>query len=189
MELTKESLFEKDLEGKVIIFKTDTVYGIGALLNDEAAIERIYEIKKRDKTNPLAVLVDNEETARRLVKNPDKVMPYVKAYWPGALTLVTKKSDAVSDSVTRGKDTVGIRMPSDPDALAILSHFGPMAVTSLNLSSEPPVLKYLDALEFENSVDFIVKGDDLDSLASTVYDVDRNVVLRQGSITVKPTEL
>ncbi|MFP4078523.1 MAG: L-threonylcarbamoyladenylate synthase [Bacillota bacterium] len=186
MELTKEALLKKDLEGKVIIFKTDTVYGIGALLNDEAAIERIYAIKKRDKKNPLAVLVDNEETARRLVKEPSKVLPFMRKYWPGALTLVTRKSDEVSDSVTRGKDTVGIRMPDDPDALSILSHFGPMAVTSLNLSSEPPVLNYQDALAFKASVDYIVKGNDLDSIASTVYDVDRDVVLRQGSITVDP---
>ncbi len=189
MIVSKQDLLKKDLKGKVVIFKTDTVYGIGALLNDADAVERIFEIKNRDKKNPLAVLVGHADDAYRLVHDPERIHPHVSEHWPGALTLVTKKSEAVSDAVTRGKKTVGIRMPDDTDALDILRCFGPMAVTSLNLSSEPPVLKYEDALKFEKVVDYVVEGDDLDSVASTVFDADEHRTLRQGAVVVNSKRL
>ena len=98
--------------------------------------------------------------------------------------MIFNKTSIISDSITSGFNTVGVRIPNDKIALDILEKYGPMAVTSLNISSEPAVLKYEDALAFENSVDYIVKGKDLSSISSTVYDCVNNRVLRQGEIEI-----
>lgn len=181
MEINVKKLLEIDLKDEVIVFQTDTVYGIGCLLNSEQGVRRIYDIKRRDGVKPLAVLCGNMEQVKSICKWTDT--PLVK-HWPGALTLVVPKNDLVGDFVTSGFDTVGVRIPNDEIALSILNHFGPMAVTSLNLSSEPAILKYKDALAYNSIVDYLVTGTDLSNLSSTVYDVVNKKVLRQGEISV-----
>ncbi len=185
MEISFNELLQKDLRGKVIIFPTDTVYGIGALLTDKSAVEKIYAIKKREENKPLAVLCGNLEDLAGLARNYETFASLAEKHLPGALTLVVDKKNVVPDYVTRGLDTVGIRIPDHTGARRLLNAFGPMAVTSLNLSSEPAILKYEDALAFAEQVDYIVKGPNLNAVASTVYDVRNNKVLRQGSITIE----
>jgi L-threonylcarbamoyladenylate synthase len=177
-------LLQIELKDEVIVFQTDTVYGIGCLLNSENGVNRIYEIKNREEKKPLAVLCADLDHVRTLVEGFEVGELYASKYWPGALTLVFKKKDNVPDFVTKGFDTVGVRIPNDEIALAILKKFGPMAVTSLNISSEPAILKYQDALLFEDRVDYVVKGTDLSSLSSTVFDCVNNKVLRQGDISL-----
>ena len=173
-----------NLKDDVIIFQTDTVYGIGCLIDSEIGIKRIYNIKKREDKKPLAVLCANIEQVKRLVNNFDNFNKLASKYWPGALTLIFNKNDIISDSITSGFNTVGVRIPNDKIALDILEKYGPMAVTSLNISSEPALLKFEDTLSFENEVDYIVKGKDLSSVSSTVYDCVNNKVLRQGEIII-----
>lgn len=184
MEITLKALLQKDIKDEVIVFQTDTVYGIGCKLDSEAGVKKIYALKNREATKPLPVLVTSYEAAKSLVQNPEKIKPYAEKYWPGALTLVTKKTDRVPDYVTQGFDTVGIRVPNDKVALQILDYLGPMAVTSLNISTQPAILTYQKALEFVEDVDYMVKGTDLDSISSTVYDVNQKKVLRQGIIDI-----
>lgn len=185
MIIDVKKLLEKEIKDEVIIFQTDTVYGIGARLSSPKGIERIYEIKQRDFKNPLAVLCGDLNQVKALVKNYDEAEDLVTSYWPGALTLIFDKSELVPNSVTRGLDTVGIRIPNDPIALDILRTFGPMAVTSLNISKQPPLTTYKDAMLFEAQVDYLVSGGDTAKLASTVYDVKNKRVLRQGIISIK----
>ena len=182
MEINVNTLLEKELKDEVIVFQTDTVYGIGALLNSEKGVKKIYEVKSRESKKPLAVLCANLEQVKSLVVDYESIEEYAKQYWPGALTLVVKKKDLVGDFITSGFETVGVRIPNDETALKILEHFGPMAVTSLNISSEPAILKYSDALTFKDEVDYIVHGKDLSSISSTVYDCVNQRVLRQGDI-------
>lgn len=184
MRIHVTDLMEKELQDDVLVFETDTVYGIGCLLNSEQGVKRIYDIKKRDGKKPLAVLCANLEQVKMLVNCDEKYLYYGKKYWPGALTLVLPKKDIVGDFLTSGFDTVGVRIPNDEIALTILRKFGPMAVTSLNLSSEPAILTYQKALEYENKVDYLVDGTDLNSLSSTVYDPVNNRVFRQGEIKI-----
>lgn len=184
MSIELKELLQKKLTNEVVIFQTDTVYGIGCLIDSKQGVEKIYSIKHRESKKPLAVLCANIEQARQLVENFEVGEEYAKKYWPGALTLIFKKKSIVGDYITSGFDTVGIRIPNDPIALAILSQFGPMAVTSLNISSEPAILKYEDALAFENQVDYLVEGKDLSSLSSTVYDCINGKVLRKGDISL-----
>jgi len=179
-----KDLLKINLEDEVIIFETDTVYGIGCLIDSEIGIKRIYEIKKREDKKPLAILCANIEQVKKLVQDFEKYSYLAEKHWPGALTLIFNKNEVVSDAITSGFNTVGVRIPNDTIALAILEKNGPMAVTSLNISSEPSLLKFEDTLAFENKVDYIVKGKDLSSISSTVYDCVNNKILRQGTILI-----
>lgn len=184
MIINVEKLLEKKLKDEVVIFETDTVYGIGCLIDSEIGIQRIYDIKKREAKRPLAVLCANIEQVKSLVLGLDECESLAKNHWPGALTLVLKKNRLVSDSITSKLDTVGVRIPNNQLALDILKKFGPMAVTSLNISSEPAILKFKDAVKFEDKVDYLVKGTDLSSISSTVYDCVNKKTLRQGNIVI-----
>ena len=184
MILDVTELLEIELKEEVIVFQTDTVYGIGCLLSSDKGIAKIYDIKNRESKKPLAVLCANVAQVQTLIEGYDVGKEYADRYWPGALTLIFKKKKVVKDSVTSGFDTVGVRIPNDPIALQILEKFGPMAVTSLNISSEPAILKYKDALDFESVVDYVVKGKDLSSLSSTVYDCVNEKILRKGDISL-----
>lgn len=189
MEVTVETLLEKDLKGRVIVFETDTVYGLGCLIGDELAIEKMYAIKKREKKKPFAVLVAKAEDAYTLIKYPKRLRPYASYYWPGAMTFVSEKSDRVSDITSRGLDTVGVRLPDNDTAYRILNHFGAMVVTSLNVANKPPVVRYEAALAFEDKVDYIVKGGNTSGGVSTVFDIDNNRILRSGRLEVKRNRL
>ncbi len=185
MPIELEELLKKNLQDEVIVFPTDTVYGIGCLLNSRHGVERIFKLKGREQDKPLAVLCPDIESAQSLSANFEDFEHLAKKHWPGALTLVVEKSEQVPDFVTRGKSTVGLRIPDHNKALAILKRFGPMAVTSLNRSSEPSVLTYRDALAFKDRVDHIVSGGDLSGVASTVFDTKQGVTLRQGNVRLK----
>lgn len=184
MIIDVKDLLNMDLKDKVIIFETDTVYGIGCLMNSEEGIKRIYDIKKREEKKPLAILCASIEDVKNLVFDFEKYSYLADEYWPGALTLILNKKESVSDSITSGFNTVGVRIPNSLIALDILKKFGPMVVTSLNISSEPALLRFKDTLRFESDVDFIVRGKDLSSINSTVYDCVNSRVLRQGMIKI-----
>ena len=182
MIISLDELLKLDLKDEVIVFQTDTVYGIGCLINSRTGVNKIYEIKNRENKSPLAVLCANINQVKDIVKQFDIGEEYALSHWPCALTLIFPKKDIIGDYITSGLKSVGVRIPSDQLALSILEKFGPMAVTSLNISSEPPILNFLDTLRFKNEVDFIVKGTNLSSISSTVYDVVNKKVLRQGNI-------
>jgi L-threonylcarbamoyladenylate synthase len=179
-----DEILKQDLRGKVVVFETDTVYGIGCLYDDLASIRRIYEIKNREYHKPMAILCADKEQVSSIIEQFDFIEPLARRYWPGALTLICPKKKNVDDLVTAGGKTVGVRIPDDPVALAILKKFGPMVVTSLNLSGEPPILRFTDALRYEGIVDAVVEGKDLSELASTVYDPFLKTVIRQGRIVI-----
>lgn len=184
MILSVEELFKLDLSSKTVVFPTDTVYGVGCLLNDEEGIHKLFQLKERDYSKPLAILAPSFESVIPLVKNPEDIRELAEKYWPGALTIVAPKSDKVSDLATANQPTVGIRIPNDETALRILDHYGPMVVTSLNKSTQPALLKFGDVLHFRDQVDYIIFGGDLENQSSTVYDVVNQITLRQGDIVV-----
>lgn len=183
MEINVKELLKIDLKDEVIIFQTDTVYGIGCKINSSKGVERVYDIKKRDGKKPLAVLCANVDQVKSVVSDYSFASDLVK-HWPGALTLILPKNETIGDFITSGYNTVGVRIPNDETAISILEKNGPMAVTSLNLSTEPAILKYGEVLEYNNQVDYIVKGIDLNSISSTVYDCINKKTLRDGEIKI-----
>ena len=185
-----DNISKEELRTHIIGFPTDTVYGIGAILDDEVGIEKIYELKHRDYSKPLAILAPNiQEVLKYVVAPSDKVLELMKKYWPGALTIVFNKNSFVSDHIVRGKQTIGFRIPDSSIALKILNKYGALATTSVNLSGEPPLNNYKDInLHFGSLIDYLIDEDTISSdVSSTVIDIttDEIKVLRQGSIKVQ----
>ncbi len=124
--------------GDLVAFPTETVYGLGANALNPAAIEKIYDAKGRPPTSPLIVHVSSIEMARELVRDwPERADKLARKFWPGPLTLVLPKLARVPDRLTAGLDTVGIRMPANPIALALIRESGvPIAAPSANRFTE-----------------------------------------------------
>jgi len=124
--------------GELVAFPTETVYGLGANALDPAAIEKIYAAKGRPPSSPLIVHVSSIEMARGLVREwPEEAEKLARKFWPGPLTLVLPKQPHVPDRLTAGLDTVGVRMPANPIAQALIREAGvPIAAPSANPFTE-----------------------------------------------------
>jgi L-threonylcarbamoyladenylate synthase len=182
-----KNISKEDLTGKVICFPTDTVYGVGAVLDDEVAIEKIYEIKHRDYAKPLAILAGSIDEVLKYVETPsEEVMNWMRSYWPGALTIVFKKKPCVSDKIVAGKETIGFRIPNSSVALTILNKYGALATTSINLSGSVALNTYEEIKQnFGNQIDYLIDEKVASSnLSSTVVDVSSGTpkILRQGGV-------
>ena len=124
-------------KGGVIIYPTDTVYGIGCDPFNVEAVERVYELKKRE-NKPSPVLVSDFNQLRRVAEPTPSELRAALLLWPGPVTIVMSRNPSLPESVTVGKPSVGVRMPSDAVALAIMQISGlPLLGTSANLSGHP----------------------------------------------------
>lgn len=156
-KVTLDTLLTRDITNKVICFPTDTVYGVGAKVDDLSAIQRIFEMKKRDGNKPMAILTPTRAIEKYVKDISDEAKTMMNQEWPGALTLIFMKTNLISDELTKGFPTVAFRMPASHIALRILTHFGLMAVTSINISGEKE-LNTIDEIEaqFKDYIDYLV---------------------------------
>jgi L-threonylcarbamoyladenylate synthase len=173
--------------GGVVVVPTDTVYGLAALPGDAAAMARLFALKGRGPTVPVAVLCSDAEQALDLTAGP--VAPEVRAtaarWWPGPLTLVLPRRLGVHLHLGAPVTTVGVRVPDDALVRAVAAEVGPVAATSANRHGEPtPVSAAEVVAALGAGVDLLVDGGDLTAGASTVVDVTRVPwrVLREGPI-------
>jgi L-threonylcarbamoyladenylate synthase len=128
-------------KGGVIVFPTDTIYGIGCDPFNDAAAGRIFSIKGRDEGKPLPVLVSDVRTAERLVDLGETGRLLASRFWPGALTIVAPLLDSrVSGRVTAGKKSLAVRVPANDCTLALLKQCGFIVGTSANLSGKKPCM-------------------------------------------------
>lgn len=179
--------------GGVIVFPTETVYGIGALLENEDAIRRIYEIKGRTFDKPLLVHISKMSYVFDLSRYvSDKVSDLMKTFWPGSLSIILEASCAVPRSAIAYGYTVGFRMPSNKFFKDLSDLVGPIAATSANLSGEKDPLTCVDAYNyFKDSVDLYVDDGPVErGFPSTVIDMTVNPpkILRIGAISVEEIE-
>lgn len=185
----------KDLkEGKVVIFPTDTVYGIVAYSGNEEAVKRIYDLKGRNYSKPMNVLVSNLDMIKTIVKNVTKTEEkIIKEFFPGALTIIFAKKDKFSNIITANLDTVGVRIPDNRLLIDIIDYIGePIVATSSNLSGEEDIVNAQEAMEkFKDKVDCIVDGGiskgGKPSTIIRLYGNDINI-LREGPISRKEIE-
>jgi L-threonylcarbamoyladenylate synthase len=174
-------------DGELIVFPTDTVYGIGTRPDDPAATARVFEAKRRPLDLELPVLVATVRAARAVAAFDERAKRLAAALWPGPLTLVLPRgADASGWDLGGDPATVGVRAPHHPMALALLAETGPLAVTSANLSGRPPAesCDQLHAL-FGNYVSvYLCQEDPLDGVASTVLDLAHGpaTIIREGSL-------
>ena len=169
----------------VIIFPTDTVYGIGTKIFDIDGIEKIYEIKKRSKDKPLACLCANIKQIDDIAILDNNARLLIDKFLPGALTIVLKAKDEVINKI--GYKTIGVRIPNSKIALNILNENGPMLTTSVNDSGSMPINEYEIIKEkYNNLVDKIYeKKEDSSNISSTVISIIDNEIkfLRIGGIS------
>ena len=181
-------------EGGLVLFPTETVYGIGANALDEEAVKNIFIAKGRKQDNPLIVHIAEKESLNELVKNVGEIENrLIEKFWPGPLTIIFPKKPIIPNIITGGLDTVAIRMPSNVIANKLIEYSGvPIAAPSANISGRPSGTLVEDIIdELDGKVDFIIDGGKVDiGLESTVIRVVDNVIhiLRPGKITKEDFE-
>lgn len=181
-------------QGKLVLFPTETVYGIGANALDENAVKKIYEAKGRASDNPLIAHISNLEMLKKLVKEVGDIeKKLIDAFWPGPLTIILNKTEIVPKIITAGLETVAIRMPSNEIARKLIEYSEtPIAAPSANISGKPSGTLVEDILqELDGKVEYIIDGGKVDiGVESTVVRVIENKVhiLRPGKITKEEIE-
>lgn len=177
--------------GGIVAFPTETVFGLGANVFDKAAIARIFEAKLRPQDNPLIAHIYAETQIRELASEvTESAGKFIEAFFPGPLTLVLRKTDAVPPVVTAGLDTIGIRMPRSRLAREFLSACQtPVVAPSANISGRPSPTTWQTVHEDLNGrIDCILQSDAAEiGLESTVVDCtgDDPILLRQGAMSLE----
>ena len=188
----KDKIINTLTNGGVIAYVTDTVWGLGCLPDNEKAVKKIYEIKKREPQKPLILMSNEIYNLLDYVKPIPKVgQQLIKKYFPGALTIVTDKSDKTPNYITSNMPTVGIRIPNN-EVFKEICEIIPnhvLATTSANLSHQPSAKTYEQAVEnMTGLADLIIEdyGCHAQGLESTVVGVMNNKfrIFRQGAITI-----
>lgn len=176
----------------IIIFPTDTVYGIGCNCFSTKAIKKIFIYKNRPNNKPINVLTNNYKKILSVAKEiKPKEKELINKYMPGALTIILKKNEAVPSLLTANLDTIGVRIPSNSIALKILESINyPLATTSANISGEESGIKLADfEVNFADKVDAIIDGGESElKVSSTIVQVDdkdNEKILRQGTLKIK----
>ena len=175
-------------EGQLVGFPTETVYGLGANALDEAAVRSIFAAKGRPQDNPLIVHVAGKEDAFPLCHVTPLAEKLMEAFWPGPLTLVMPKKDIVPHATCAGLDSVGVRCPDHPVALALIQAAKvPVAAPSANTSGKPSPTRAKHVFEdMQGKIPLILDGGDCTvGVESTVLSVtgDIPVILRPGKVT------
>jgi len=187
--------------GQLIGLPTETVYGLAADANNTEALAKIFAAKGRPADHPLIVHLGADELLKNYAREiPETAWILAEAFWPGPLTLILKKAPGVPDLVTGGQDTVGVRIPGHPIALALLRAFaqanptgGGLAAPSANKFGRiSPTAAAHVVSELGDAISLVLDGGDCQvGIESTIVDLSRGdpVILRPGAITVEQIEL
>jgi L-threonylcarbamoyladenylate synthase len=175
--------------GGLVAIPTDTVYGLACALGNPIAIKRLYEVKGRDSSKPIAVLIGDTDQLKLVASHINrKATRLAKRYWPGALTLVLPRLVGLPD-ILSSQPTVGVRMPDHPFVLYLLRTAGPLAVTSANLSgAENPKTAQDVFNQLGDRIDLTIDGGRCPGgVPSTVVDCSTTDlrILRVGAIPVE----
>ena len=175
--------------GGLVVFPTDTVYGIGVAVRYADSPAAIYAAKKRDGGKPVAWLVAGVDALSEFgLDVPESAIDLARRHWPGALTIIVKASAAVPRSFQSAQGTIGLRMPANETALSLVRAVGPIATSSANVSGETDSGTF-DGLDRDllESASVAIEGNEMPSgVASTVVDCSEGelVVLRRGDVEV-----
>ena len=173
------------LRGQIIGVPTDTVYGLGVDPNNADAVRRVFDLKGRSESRPLVVLAASLEQATELVEITDAQRETIAPHWPGRLTAILPMKRpypvGVGDHV---RETLAIRVAGEPSTAELVAEFGPIALTSANLSGETPAVSDQDAIGMFGGLIPVYLSGSGSGVASTVADftVEPPAVLRRGPV-------
>lgn len=196
MEMSLEKIGTRLKKGELIIYPTDTVYGVGGVLKEDT-LKKIYEAKTRNFSSPLIALVNSldkvDEIAIISDEHREKINKLIERFWPGGLTIILKKRENVPAIMVSNGETVGVRMPNHKLALDIIeSAGGILATTSANISGEATPSSFVEISPiFKERVDIVIDGGKCPiGTASTIIDMSKSKIsiLREGSISKEEIE-
>ena len=174
-------------KGEIAILPTDTVYGLTGDATSLKAIKLANDIKKREKPQPLLILVSSIDMLKKYTKNiSDLELEVINKYWPNKLTILFEKNDLLSDELTASSQYVGVRMPNNKLLLDIMNKYNkPLLSTSANIHSKDVITKIsLLENEMRDSVSYIYDAGELSTTASTLIKIENGKIkiLREGEL-------
>ncbi|MFH1830582.1 MAG: L-threonylcarbamoyladenylate synthase [Pseudomonadota bacterium] len=175
-------------KGEVVAYPTETIYGLGADVQQRKAVKRIYDLKARDYGLPISILVTDLKMLRDVVSDvPERALPLMRKFWPGALTILFPATSIIPKGLVTNTGKVGVRISSHPIAAALVERFGmPITTTSANLSGFPPSLSVKHVQKyFGKKVPCIIDGGECEpTRGSTVVDIGEDTmrIIRDGAI-------
>lgn len=196
MEMSLEKIGTRLKKGELIIYPTDTVYGVGGVLKEDT-LKKIYEAKTRSFSSPLIALVNSLDKVDDIAiisdEHREKINKLIERFWPGGLTIILKKRENVPAIMVSNGETVGVRMPNHKLALDIIeSAGGILATTSANISGEATPSSFVEISPvFKKRVDIVIDGGKCPiGTASTIIDMSKSKIsiLREGSISKEEIE-
>ncbi len=165
--------------GGIVVYPTETVYGIGANIFSEDALKKVFSIKERQKDKPISVAVSNFKMMYELAHISGKEELFIRKLLPGPVTVLLKKKKAVPDILTSGRDLLGIRFPDHKTAVGLIELAGvPITSTSANISGEAPPHR-VDEIKIR--ADYILDGGECNAQPSTVVDLVNCRIVRKGA--------
>lgn len=172
--------------GGIIVYPTDTLYGLGADIYNVDAVRKVFEIKKRPLSNPLSIAVFSFDELKKIAFTDDKTRCLAESFLPGKLTLILNKKNCVSDVVTGGLDKVAVRIPNNEIALELLSEFGPLTATSANIhgTKTPGIISDISMQFKDDDVVVYLNIGKLEGQPSTIVDMTgkKIKIVREGAI-------
>jgi len=170
-------------DGDLVVYPTETVYGLGTDALDPDAVERVYATKGRDRSNPVSLAVPDVEAATEHVEITERERSFMREFLPGPVTVVVRRRSTVPDVLTAGQDRVGIRIPDHDLALSFLERAAPITATSANVSGTGSVRRAEDLTpELRAAVAVVLDGGETPGTESTVVDVERGEIHRRGAM-------
>jgi L-threonylcarbamoyladenylate synthase len=169
--------------GRAVVYPTETVYGLGADATDPDAVERIFALKNRPRDKPLSLGVPDVDSALEHTRPTDREERFLRRFLPGPVTVVVERRSTLPDALTAGRDRVGVRIPDNETALALLDRTPPLTATSANRSGAGSVTRVAGLDDrVRSSVATVVDGGETPGTESTVVDPGRGVIHRRAAL-------
>jgi len=168
--------------GELVVYPTETVYGLAGDATDPDAVARVFEAKRRSRDKPVSMAVPDVGTALAYTCPTEREERFMREFLPGPVTVVVDRWEMLPDGLTGGRPKVGIRIPDHPIALALLEAAGAVTATSANVSGNPSATTVGELDEITDRVSVVLDGGETDGgTGSTVVDVDAGTIHRRGA--------
>lgn len=168
-------------DGELVIYPTETVYGLGADALDREAIERVFEAKSRDRDKPVSLAVPDVDAALEFTRPTAREEAFMRAFLPGPVTVVVERREMIPDVLTAGSNRIGVRIPDHDLALELLDEVAPLTATSANISGNPSARTVAGLDGIRDRVAVVLDGGETGGTGSTVVDVEAGTIHRRGA--------
>ncbi|MBT5201633.1 MAG: threonylcarbamoyl-AMP synthase [Thaumarchaeota archaeon] len=173
-------------QGGIVIFPTDTVYGIGCDPYNKESVKKVYNLKSREFSKPFPILVDSKETAKKIVEFDEITEKITEKFWPGPLTIILKLTDDKLKKSLNLEEKIAIRIPNNKCTLKLLKKCNFLVGTSANISNQKSVSDPNECLKNMQDFDVFIDGGIIDSKGeSTIIEIEdeKIKIIREGSLS------